>query len=48
MAMKLSESELAKLESQVHMANLQFPMKASEEVIIEKVDHAWVSHKQAQ
>ncbi len=33
-----SESELAKLESQVHMANLQFPMKASEEVIIEKVE----------
>ena len=33
-----SESDLAKLESQIQMANLQFPMKASEEVVIEKIE----------
>ena len=37
-----SESDLAKLESQIQMANLQFPMKASEEVVIEKIDE-WSS-----
>lgn len=32
-----SQSDLAKLESQVKMANLQFPMKANEEIMIEKM-----------
>lgn len=32
-----SQSDLTKLKSQVEMANLQFPMKASEEVMIEKI-----------
>lgn len=32
-----SQSDMAKLESQVKMANLQFPMKASEEIVIEKM-----------
>ena len=33
-----SESDLAKLESQIQMANLQFPMQASEEVVVEKIE----------
>lgn len=33
-----SESDQAKLKSQIEMANLQFPMKASEEVTIEKME----------
>ena len=33
-----SQSERAKLEAQLKMANLQFPMQASEEVIVEKIE----------
>ncbi|CDA84871.1 putative uncharacterized protein [Bacteroides sp. CAG:754] len=33
-----SQSERAKLEAQLKMANLQFPMQASEEILIEKIE----------
>ena len=33
-----TESDLAKLETQVQMANLQFPIQASEDVLIEKIE----------
>lgn len=33
-----SESNMSKLEAQVKMANLQFPMQASEEMLIEKLE----------
>lgn len=33
-----SQSESSKLEAQVKMANLQFPMQASDEIIVEKIE----------
>lgn len=33
-----TESDLAKLETQVQMANLQFPIQASEDVLIKKIE----------